>query len=419
MKNFYFLLLFLSLISFSTFAQEVKRVLFLGNSYIAANYLPNMISALAISAGDLLEFNSNTPGGYTFQGHSTNATSISLIEQGNWDIVVLQEQSQLPSFPDVQVLSSVFPYAQILDSMIVANNSCAETMFYMTWGRKIGDTGNCPTWPPVCTYEGMDDLLAQRYMQMMNDNDAVVSPVGKVWRYLRTNFPAIELYQADNSHPSLAGTYAAACCFYTSIFEKDPLLITSDQGLSAQDALTIRNAVKTIVYDDFLTYNIGLWDFGPTASFTFNNSNMNSVGFTNTSVNGTEFAWDFGDGSTSIEENPTHIYTTGGTFKVLLSVTNCNITEEYSLTVAVPSVGIHNLNNDETWNLYPNPANDFITIDSKLTNEMVTISNQIGQIVGEYSIGNSSLKITIDNLPKGIYFVKLKNYLGTKMIVKN
>ncbi len=143
-------------------AQTTKRVLFLGNSYTNVNNLPQMLADVASSVGDVVTFDSNTPGGYTLQGHSTNASSLSKIAIGNWDYVVLQEQSQLPSFSNTQVANSVFPYAHYLDSLINAQNPCAETAFYMTWGRKNGDASNCTSWPPVCTYAGMDSLLSLR-----------------------------------------------------------------------------------------------------------------------------------------------------------------------------------------------------------------------------------------------------------------
>jgi len=88
--------------------------------------------------------------------HTTNATTISLIQAGNWDYVILQEQSQLPSFPDNDVATQVYPYAAALDSMIKASSPCATTLFYMTWGRQNGDAANCQFFPPLCTYLGMD-----------------------------------------------------------------------------------------------------------------------------------------------------------------------------------------------------------------------------------------------------------------------
>ena len=88
--------------------EETKKVLFIGNSYTAVNDLPNMVQQVAASAGDRIDYQSNTPGGCTFQQHCGNQ-SMTLIRQGNWDVVVLQEQSQLPSFPQGQVEQECFP----------------------------------------------------------------------------------------------------------------------------------------------------------------------------------------------------------------------------------------------------------------------------------------------------------------------
>lgn len=67
-------------------------------------------------------------------------------------------------------------------------------------------------------------------------------------------------------------------------------------------------------------------DDGPTpvaatANFTFvvNPDQSGSVAFTNTSINGKEYSWDFGDGSESTEESPVHVYAASGTYTVELS----------------------------------------------------------------------------------------------------
>ena len=136
MKIAYFSIL---LLSFTLFSQQnlnqQKKVLFLGNSYTSVNNLPEMTRVLALSASDTLIYDSNTPGGHTLEGHFGNVTSTGKIAQGTWDFVVLQEQSQRPSFPDEQVEVEVFPFARKLDSLINISNPCTETMFYMTWGK--------------------------------------------------------------------------------------------------------------------------------------------------------------------------------------------------------------------------------------------------------------------------------------------
>ena len=181
-------LLFFLLITLSSVVVKaqntLKRALFLGNSYTSYNNLPQLTAQVATSMGDTLVTDSNTPGGYKLSQHHNDATSITKINMPGWNFVVLQEQSQLPAFTDAQVQTACFPYAVLLNDRIKGANPDAETVFYMTWGRKNGDASNCSSFPPICTYNGMDSLLRLRYMTMANDNRALVSPVGAVWRYV-------------------------------------------------------------------------------------------------------------------------------------------------------------------------------------------------------------------------------------------
>lgn len=336
MKIAFISILFLSftLISQQNLNQQ-KKVLFLGNSYTSVNNLPEMTRVLALSASDTLIYDSNTPGGHTLEGHFGNVTSTGKIAQGTWDFVVLQEQSQRPSFPDEQVEVEVFPFARKLDSLINISNPCTETMFYMTWGRKNGDAQNCVFFPPLCTYNGMDSLLNLRYVKMAENNQAILSPVGALWHYLRDNFPDLELYSADESHPSLLGSYAAACSFYSTIFRENPLNITNDYGLSSDDALIIRNSTKLVVFDSLFKWNIGKYD--PLANFSFTSDENQNVSFINSSEYSSEYFWNFDDGNVSIETNPIHQYAQVGTYNVMLISSKCGLIDTIYKTITIDS----------------------------------------------------------------------------------
>lgn len=401
MKHITFL--YLILLSTSLFAQGVtKRVLFVGNSYTGSNNLPGMTASAAASAGDALIVDSSAPGGFTFQSHTTHAATLQKIALGTWDYVVLQEQSQLPSFPDAQVAAQVYPFAATLNNLITAANPCTETVFYMTWGRRNGDAQNCPQWPPVCTYEGMDDLLAQRYTTMADANDAILSPVGALWRHLRTTYSALELYVSDGSHPSVAGTYAAACAFYAVLFRKDPTLITFTAELSAQDAGQIRAAAKLIVFDNLNQWKVGLYD--PTAAFSYTLQNGQVV-FSNASQQATDYLWDFGDGTTSTEANPTHQFPDSGTYTVTLTSSSCGSATQVSQVIDLGALRVPERH--AALGLYPNPAREVLYINGIPDSAEYRIFTPDGKRVLDGKVTAATPSVPVAELQPGIYIIRI------------
>jgi len=366
-----FTILFTVICTTGIYAQGgTKRVLFIGNSYTYTNNLPQLLYDAAKTTGDTIVFDSSTPGGYTFQNHTTNSTTLTKIAAGNWDYVVLQEQSQLPSFTDGEVQSMVFPYARQLDSLINLQNPCAETVFFMTWGRKNGDASNCAVWPPVCTYQGMDSLLNLRYRMMADMYEAIVSPVGAVWHYIRDHHPSIELYNADESHPSLAGSYAAACSFYTVICRKNPSYILYDGGLPAADALAIRDAARRVVYDSLLHWHVGEYD--PLAAFNYTVVSGSEIQFINQSIYASDFFWDFGDGSTSTDVSPVHLYAASGSYNVMLTAAHCDYSVTMDQTIDVITEAGQTVSPDVSI-LKPNP----LTNRSVLTLPVIAESEEV------------------------------------------
>lgn len=406
MKKIY-ILLFINLLSIYISAQTTKNVLFLGNSYTEVNNLPNLVKNMAISVGNTVNFDSNTPGGHTLQGHWGNGISKSKIEQGNWDFVVLQEQSQIPSFPDNYVNNNMFPYAKKLDSLINKNNPCAETIFYMTWGRKNGDAGNCAANPVVCTYQGMDNAIKTRYEMMALQNNGIMSPVGAVWRYIRNNYPNIELYSSDESHPSLAGSYAAACAFYTVIFRENPSLIPYTANLDPTTASQIREAAKTVVFDQLLTWNVGKYDLNSNFSSSVDANNPQNIQFyADYPYSGVQFLWNFGDGQSSTDKNPLHNFNSPGIFPVELKVSRCGKTSVKTMNITVNSLKTEEIANPEL-SIYPNPVKDFIQIKNGKNIDNFEIFDASGRLIIQNKLNNNTIKI--DELNPGNYFLQLKD----------
>lgn len=420
-----FILILLVLLSAThVYAGKKVRVLFLGNSYTYVNNMPQIVADMATSTGDTLVWEMEAPGGYLLSGHYTSMASKAKIQKGNWDYVVLQEQSQHPALPYQQVFNTTFLYAHVLDTMINYYNPCGETIFYMTWGRKNGDAGMCASyssqgWPHFCTYQGMDSVIRARYETMANDNQGTVSPAGAVWRVIRSQHPNIELYDADESHPSVAGSYAAACAFYTTIFRKDPTKLNYNYTLNATDAANIRAAAKTVVFDSMAYWHIG--QNRTEADFSYTIGTGNGVNFTNKSVNGTSYNWSFGDGQTSTDANPAHTYKDSGTYivRLITSKSGCSDTVYSTVYLATASIGLSTEKTELI--ISPNPVKNELRISSPVFlsgSYSLKVANVYGQVLMQYpTIQKEQQYADVSELVPGLYFLTISS--GSEVLCKS
>ena len=411
MNKFYAPLVWFAVISLATQAHagEKVRVFFLGNSYTHTNNMPKMIADIAASMGDTLVYDEHTPGGYTFQSHWSGADPcLTKIKSGNWDYVVLQEQSQRPAFGQYLAMPNhpTYTYAGQFTNLIRDSAACTTAMFYMTWGYKNGDTVNCPFVNSMCTYESMDSVLRVRYLELADSFDAVVSPVGAVRHYIRKNHPGIELYQPDESHPSVAGTYAAACSFYAALFKKDPSGAGFNSSLPAADAANIRAAAKKVVFDSLATWGLNILDL--TAAYNYS-VNGTQVTFTNnSSLKAKSYNWNFGDGNSSTLKDPVHTYASLGVYPVTLTTydsNGCSRVTLKSLDLVASSIGHLS---KVAFTLSPNPASEIVTIvsDQQTAGYIIRVTNAIGQTMYQAPVNGSGLhKIDVSDFSSGMYYI--------------
>lgn len=389
-------------------AQDSASVLFIGNSYTYVNDLPTMLGDLSTSLGDNVQFDSYTAGGATLEGHAGNAAAYAKINSEAWDYVVLQAQSQEPSFPDTQVDANTIPYAIQLADSVYANNYCSEVMMFMTWGRENGD----PQWGPISTFDGMNARLRSAYLRMADSVSGSVSPVGVAWKYVRDNHPTIGLYTGDGSHPSYEGTYLAACTFYASVFRKSPVGAPFIGSLSAQVAADLQNAAAVTVLDSLDQFNLHPISEYTQADFSFTVTD-GTVDFTNLSTDATTYSWDFDNAVTSQDENPSVTYFTNGNYTVtLIAESPCDI-DSIQYDIEITTASINEYAKDYTLKSFGNGVFEITNIS---TMDNISVVNMEGREVAYESNFGSSLRLDISTNKPGIYLLRMKNAEGSYSI---
>jgi hypothetical protein len=140
-----------------------------------------------------------------------------------FDAVIMMDCSQCPIHPQ---LKSVFhDYVKRHSETVVKNG--ARPVLFMSWAYKD---------KPEMTAQ-----LAEQYTIAGNANDALVVPAGLAFARAIAKRPGIELYQADKRHPSLLGTYLAACTVFAATQKKSPVGNSYTAGIDAEMASFLQN----------------------------------------------------------------------------------------------------------------------------------------------------------------------------------
>lgn len=144
------------------------------------------------------------------------------------------------------------------------------------------------------------------------------------------------------------------------------------------------------------------------ADFTTAQNSGQTVDFTNQSAGSGINTWDFGDGNTSSDYSPSHSYSNGGTYNVQLIIAgNCGrdtITKTIEVATTSVSELVQQLNQVK---VFPQPANDNISIESTVEIESFRILDLSGKQVLSKYINSKTTIVQVGNLESGIYILEL------------
>ena len=199
------------------------NVLFIGNSFTARNDVPTLVAGLAAARGERLRHRLISAGGASLRMHWNRGEAQRAMRETRYDWVVLQEQSTLP----VKNARRMHENVRLFDEAIGATG--ARTALYLTWARE-----HAPE---------TQQAITEAYLSIGAELGATIVPVGMSWERVLGRRVHPRLHDQDGSHPTLAGSYLAACVFLAVLFEENPVGIDSElEGLTRGEVKLLQQA---------------------------------------------------------------------------------------------------------------------------------------------------------------------------------
>ena len=263
----------------------VDNVLMFGNSYTFFNSLGTMVEAMGVTNADVVAAGGNDLADHwanvNFSGSNSNTT----LRDPNidWDFVVLQDQSQIPSLPtnDTNWQASKNGAVHLATEIKVEGG---DSVLFMTWGRRSGESpGQWHQYNNINqNFTDMQNRLADGYYHYAENMSAAgntvwIAPVGLAFEHIHDYIVAggvdptasgntfYNLYDSDGSHPSASGSYLAACVLYATMTGNSPVGSNDTVSLSAALKLELQQAAAATVFNE--TSHIDYpWESSPSTS---------------------------------------------------------------------------------------------------------------------------------------------------------
>lgn len=245
---------------------EPVKIFFLGNSATYYNDMPLMVKGLATASGKDVEITSITASGYKLSQYiEENSYYFNLIKstltETKFDYIVVQDHREVMIQNPTKSESSFIVLKELFDK------NGAQVIIYETQADSEGRTFKINNSEVFLDHSMMQYYLTKNYFYIGNKYNVEVSAAGPNYTRCSEMFPEIKLYNKDKLHPSVEGSYLAACTLYESIFNESAFnngfLPGSEYDTeNLLEDMSVENAVKIQslcdVRLDLISYNLTL-----------------------------------------------------------------------------------------------------------------------------------------------------------------
>lgn len=187
-----FILIFLICITnFSSFSQSSElKILFVGNSLTYTNDLPKLVENTAKKKGIHLNTEMIAHPNYALIDHWKDGKVQKMISDNNFDLVIIQQGPSSQKFGK----NILIEYGKKFGKICQKKNT--RLAYFMVW--------------PSLTYYHTFDGVIGNYKKAAQINNAILFPVGEVWKKYSDATGELDYYSADGFHPSQKGSKLAA-----------------------------------------------------------------------------------------------------------------------------------------------------------------------------------------------------------------
>ncbi len=224
---------------------DTTRILCIGNSFTYFSNAPSMLKEIAWSQGHYFNIRAHLKGGQTLGQHRGLTLTANEISYGNYDIAILQDQSQNPAryAAEPEKYGNVpLDYLALSDMVLEYSPEC-RIILEQTWAYPAQESGG---FGDYMTFTG---LLDEGTHYMAGQNGGEVSPIGKAFETVFKENRGICLYDTDDKHQSHYGTYLKACVNYIMITGQTFNGTPADCGLEPEKAAYLRKVAETVVFN--------------------------------------------------------------------------------------------------------------------------------------------------------------------------
>lgn len=208
---------------------KMLNILFLGNSLMYYNDMPELFAQIASVNGKKVNVKSVTKGSATISDFADERTevgaqAIPLLKNNSWDYVIIEPSRRISPYENTVKEAELESAKKIQE---LAKAAGGDVLLYSVWGNNNGTVVEYKATTPTSMSEVASHAMGRKphtaFMHEVNLEFAAalggvkVAPAGYAFENCIAKYE-YNLYHSDDRHPSPIGSYLAAAVVYATVF---------------------------------------------------------------------------------------------------------------------------------------------------------------------------------------------------------